>query len=722
MKKITLFIVCSLIISSICYAGEGMWLPILLKQYNEKDMQNQGLKLSAEDIYDINHSSIKDAVIVLNDGMCTAEIVSDQGLLFTNHHCGYESIAEHSTVEHDYLKNGFWAKNHGEELPNQGMTAARLVYMKDVTSIILDEANKIKNEDVRAIRIKVLRDSLEKAEPNPNNYKIQINSFFYGNEFYLLAYEVFPDVRLVGAPPSAIGKFGGDQDNWMWPRHTGDFSILRIYTDKDGKPAKFSKDNIPYKPKYFLPISLKGVKKDDYTMILGYPGNTQRYLTSDEFEYNCKVHNPAVIEAMALQINIMKQDMDADRAVALTMAGDFASTSNSYKYMLGQERQLKQNTYILQQKEKEAKFMEWVNADESRKLKYGKIFDKIRDANEKLKTIEPAYSYVAYGFFGIKNIQYGLMFYGLHKNLENDKLSRQDIDSLVAPYKNKVKSYYEKNTVSTDKKVLASEIYLICSRVPEEKQPSILIKALSKYKKNDLKLAVDNYVNDLYANSPLLQSEANCHKFLGKISMKKLEKDPFFKLVSGMINYYFATLSVVESNVTQIRRENTRLYIQGLREWQSDKKFYPDANSTLRVTYGKVSPYIPRDAVSFKYYTTYQGILEKYNPQDPEFDVPSRQLDLLRNKQFGRYAENDTLRIDFLTTTDITGGNSGSPVMDAQGKLIGLAFDGDWESMIGDLVVDPKVNRTIAVDIRYVLWVIDIYAGAQNIMSELKIE
>ena len=721
MKKIFIYTFIGILFSAKLFAGEGMWLPLLLKQYNEKDMQAQGLRLSADDIYNINQSCLKDAIIVLNSGMCTAEIVSNEGLLFTNHHCGYESIAEHSTVEHDYLKNGFWAKSHEEELQNEGMTAARLVYMKDVTSIIMEQAGKIKNEEVRAIKIKMLRDSIEKAEPDADKYKIQVNSFFYGNEYYLLAYEVFKDVRLVGAPPSAIGKFGGDQDNWMWPRHTGDFSILRIYTDKDGKPAKYSKDNIPYKPKYFLTISLKGVKKDDYTMIMGYPGSTKRYLTSDEFESDCNVSNPAAIEAMGTEINIMKQDMDADRSVALTMAADFASTSNTYKYLLGQERQLKQMTYINQQKDKEAKFMEWVNANEDRKAKYGKIFDKIRESDEKLKSIEPALSYVGYGLFSTPVIEYGISYYWLYKNIDGSKMKRAEIDSLSMAYQGKVKEYFAKNTMSTDKKVLAAELYLMYKGIPAEKRPQFLEKVMSHYKGMDAKSAVDKYVNDLYNKSTLLTAE-KAEKFLNKASAKKLEKDPFFELLAGAINYYFADLASTQSSVSSTQNEYHRLYIQGLREWQSDKKFYPDANSTLRVTYGKVEPYIPRDAIGYKYYTTYQGILEKYNPQDPEFDVPSRQLELLKAKKFGRYADNDTLRIDFLTTTDITGGNSGSPVMDGNGHLVGLAFDGDWESMIGDLVIDPKLNRTIAVDIRYVLWVIDIYAGADNIMKELKVE
>ena len=721
MKRVLSSLTIILIFSSRLFAGEGMWLPILLKEYNEKDMQAQGLKLSAEDIYSINHSSIKDAVVSLG-GFCTAEIVSDQGLLFTNHHCGFESIAAHSTKEHDYLKNGFWAKSHEEELSNEGLYVSILVYMKDVTKIIMDSANKVKNEDVRQLVIRKLRDSIEKAEPNTNDYKIQVRSFFKGNEYYLLAYQVFKDVRLVGAPPQSIGKFGGDQDNWMWPRHTGDFSILRIYTGPDGKPAAYSKDNIPYKPKHFLPISLKGFKKDDYTMILGFPGSTDRYLTSAEFEADCNIKNPAAIEAMGTELNIMKQDMDADRAIALTMASTYASTSNTYKYYLGQERQLKQMSYINAQKEKEAKFTAWVNENEERKAKYGKIFDNIKAADEKLASIEPAFSYIANGFFGASVAQYGFGSYSLHRSIE-DKIPppRKIIDSLASLTSKAAEEYFAKNTGPTDKKVLAGELYLIYTRIPKEKQPEYLVKMIAKYKVSDPKIAVDLYVDDLYRNSSLLSKE-KAIPFFKKVTAKKLEKDPFFALMSAIVNYYFADLSPTYSDVNSKLAENHRIYIQGLREWQKDRKFYPDANSTLRVTYGKVEPYIPRDAVSYKYYTTYEGLLEKYNPSDPEFDMPARQLELFKNKKFGRYAENDTLRINFLTTTDITGGNSGSPVMDGNGRLIGLAFDGDWESMIGDLVIDPKVNRTIAVDIRYVLWIIDIYAQADNIIKELKIE
>lgn len=723
LKKITALVL-GIFFSISLFASddEGMWLPLYLKQLNEKDMKAKGLKLNAEDIYNINNSSLKDAVVSFG-GFCTGEIVSAEGLLFTNHHCGYDAIASNSTVEKDYLKNGFWAKSKAEELPNQGLTASILVYMKDVTDIIKQQTKDINADDVRSQRIIKLSDSIAKDAIKGTNYVASVKPYFKGNEYYLLVYEVYRDVRLVGAPPASIGKFGGDTDNWMWPRHTGDFSVFRIYTGPDGKPAPYSKDNIPMKPKKFFPVSLKGVKPNDYAMVLGFPGSTDRYLTSFDLETAAKYSNPAVIEALGTEIEVMKQDMEKDRALALTLASDYASTSNSYKFYQGQHRQLMQTDLIQKQKEEETKFSSWVNADPARKEKYGSVLSDIKAANDEYRTIEPALSYFGYGFFGANAARYGLNYNVLFNKAPDKKNAVADqkkMDSMAKVIKPRVKEYFKTGTFNTDKRVLLEQLLLIVNKLPAEKRPEFFKDVFKKFNTDDNNKAIYDYVNYIYENSKLLDS-VKAIKFLDKPTQKQLINDPFFQLVKNMLTHYQKNLASVNGTAKAKMAKNHKLYIEALREWKKDKKFYPDANSTLRLSYGTVQSYIPRDAVKYNYYTTYEGILEKADSTSNEFNAPARQLELLKKKDFGRYAQNDTLRVNFLTDNDITGGNSGSPVLDGQGNLIGIAFDGNWESMISKLYVDPALNRTISVDIRYVLWVIDKYAGADNLIKELKI-
>jgi hypothetical protein len=696
---------------------EGMWLPLYLKQLNEKDMQAKGLKLTADDIYSINKSSLKDAVVNLG-GFCTGEIVSAEGLMLTNHHCGYDKIAEHSTVEHDYLKDGFWAKTRAEELPNPGLTASILVYMEDVTKTINNALTGV-SEEMKPVRLELMKDSIIKASTADNDYEAEVQDFFKGNEYYLLVYEVFKDVRLVGAPPSSIGKFGGETDNWMWPRHTGDFSIFRIYSGPDDKPAEYSTSNIPYKPKKFFKLSLKGEKQGDYAMILGYPGTTDRYLTSYDLALARDFTNPAIIEAFGTQLDIMKKDMDASEELKIALASDFASMSNTHKYYIGQERLLPQGSAIDAKRADEEAFSKWVNADTERRKKYGTLLGDIQSNTEKYKKIEPGLSYFFYGFFQTGTVKYAFTYYPIiQKNSGEKKATKAQMDSMAQIIKPAVMRYFEGKSYNTDRKVIEAILAMMYKGIKDDR-PAFLDKIVAKYKAATPEESIKKYVDELYKKSALLNKE-KAEKWLNKPDYKKLTKDPLIQMMSGIFAYYFELVPTYQEYSGKAQ-EYEKLYMQGLREWKSNKKFYPDANGTLRVTYGSVLPYFPRDGVFYKYYTTYEGIMEKDNPKDPEFDVPDQQLGLFKAKRFGKYAQNDTLRVNFLTNNDITGGNSGSPVIDANGNIIGLAFDGNWESMVGDLYVDPSVNRTICVDIRYVLWIIDEFAHADSLIKEMKI-
>ncbi len=696
---------------------EGMWLPLYLKSLNEKDMQKLGLRLSVDDIYSINHSSLKDAVVSLG-GFCTAEIVSAEGLLLTNHHCGYESITEHSTIDHDYLNNGFWAKKHEDEMPNMGLTASILVSMADETTLINNAVGGLTGKERRA-KLGDLEDSISKAAMKDNHYKASVHSFFNGNEYYLLVYEVFTDVRLVGAPPAAIGKFGGETDNWMWPRHTGDFSVFRIYVDKDNNPAAYSKDNVPYKPKYFIPISLKGEKKDDYTMVYGFPGSTTRYLSADDLIQKRDYDNPALISGFKTMLDIMKQDMDADPKLKLALSSDFAEFSNTYKFFVGEEKQLGQSNYISQLQGEEVAFKQWVNADDARKKKYGTVLDDIITYNNQAKTIEPMLGYIYYAFFATKAVQYGFNYYAFTRP-GSDKLSKKEADTIGNGIKPDVKEYFAKNETNTDKKILKAELLLMYANIPAEKRPDIFKEIMDKHKNATPEVAINDYIDEMYKKSELTD-EKRALSFLSKPNIKKLEKDPYYKMVMDLYSYYATNLQATNHIAQDSLNKAHKRYMQALREWKTNEKFYPDANSTLRLTYGQVEPYLPKDAVAYKYYTTYEGILQKYDAKDPEFAAPKDEIALFKEKKFGRYAKDDTLHICFITNNDITGGNSGSPVLNADGQLIGLAFDGDWESMLSDVHFDPATNRTICVDIRYVLWIMDVYAHADNLIKEMTI-
>ncbi len=729
MKRTTIFLSLIMIFSTFqLRAGEGMWIPMLLKQLNYAEMQKMGLRLTPEQLYSINHSSIKDAIAGLSNSphpqgfFCTSEIVSDQGLLFTNHHCGYESVQKHSTVDHDYLKNGFWAMSKSEELPNEGLTASILVYMSDVTDSIVPQLDTLSEKQRKPAAQKIISRLKKQASEN-GKYNVVIKPFFRGNEYYMFVYIVYRDVRLVGAPPSSIGKFGGDTDNWMWPRQTGDFTIFRIYTAPDGSPADYSKDNIPLKPKYHLPISLDGIKKDDFAMIWGFPGSTNRYLTAEGVKFRMDKYFPPLIEGFGKKLEIWKQHMDANEAVKIKYASNYAMIANSWKYFIGQKRGVKRLHIYDEKKAFEKQLTNWINADITRKKKYGSMLNNIdKTYAQKSKIIEPLIYASITGISGSEIIGFAQKLSGLEglmeqvkkeKNKEKRAKKQAKVKKEIEHLKTGLKDMYKDYDEATDRDVFAAMTKMYVEKTPDSLHPEYLQKLIKKFKGNY------NYLAGYVFSKSVLSYATKLNTFLDKPSLKKLKKDPAFKLMQGyMAKIMEASVSYKSSNNDTKAR---RLYMQAIQQMQPNKVFYPDANSTLRFSYGKIEPYSPRDAVEYDYQTHLYGVMEKEDPSNDEFIVPAKLKDLYQKKDYGPYGQNGKMDVDFLTTNDITGGNSGSPVINGKGELIGLAFDGNWEAMSSDIAFNKKLQRTICVDIRYILFIIDKYAGASNIVDELTI-
>lgn len=712
MKKV--LIVIFMLAAGFCRADEGMWLPMFIDRLNYVDMQKEGLKLTAEEIYSVNHSSLKDAIIQFGNG-CTGELISSQGLVLTNHHCGYGSIQSHSTIDHDYLADGFWAMSKEEELPNEGLTARFLVRIEDVTQTILAQLNNGMSETDRNAKIAELSKTIQNDATKGTGYEARVASFFNGNEFYLFVYELYRDVRLVGAPPSSIGKFGADTDNWMWPRHTGDFSIFRIYAGADGKPADYSKGNIPLKPKHHLPVSLNGYEKGDFAMIMGYPGSTDRYLTSFGVNLAIEISNPAIVKIREKKLGIMREDMDANREVSIKYASKYAGISNYWKYFIGQTRGLKRLKVYEDKQKIEADFTNWVNAGAGRREKYGTILSDIEGA---YKTIS-GYSLQRWYFVesiirGAEIMTLSQSFSSIEKELKADQPSAEKIATLQDNLRKSVEKHFKNYNSPTDRKLLEAMLQMYFENVPVAQQPVAFRELVAKNKGDFSRIADNIFKKSIFAD------KAKVEAFIDKPSRKVLEKDPAYSLMKVMIAKYRENQKMMDAANELIDRGN-RLFIAGLREMQPDRKFYPNANSTMRLTYGKILDYYPADAVHYDFYTTLKGVMEKEDPDNWEFVVPAKLKALYEKKDFGQYGMNGEMPVAFLSTTDITGGNSGSPVLNAKGELIGIAFDGNWEAMSGDIAFEPELQRTISVDIRYVLFIIDKYAGARNIIDELTI-
>ncbi len=714
-KSIFTLLALYMLISQFARADEGMWLPMFVSRLNYVDMQKQGLHLTAEEIYSINNSSLKDAIIQFGAG-CTGEIISPEGLILTNHHCGYGQIQSHSTTQNDYLTNGFWAMNKNEELPNEGLTARFLVRMEDLSQEFNNQLRGMKTEKERADKISDLIKKYEGSVPKENGMEAVVKSFFNGNEFYMFVYQVYRDVRLVGAPPSSIGKFGADTDNWMWPRHTGDFSLFRVYMSPDGKSAGFSKENIPYKPKHFLPISGKGVKKGDYAMIMGYPGTTDRYLTSYGVQLAIDVKNPTIVKIREDKLAIMRQFMNADPAVRIQYASKYAQTANYWKYFIGQTKGLKRLKVYEKKKELEDQFAIWVNSSNENKQKYGTAIKDISTAYAELAKVEILRWYFQEAIArGPEIIGFSRSFTSLLKELKAEKPDNEKITKL----QNGLKSYSDKMfkdfNIATDKKLFASMLSMFYNNVPKEQQPEMLAEIANKYKNNFTEYAEVVFKKSIFADQNKVKA------LLEKPTSKIIEKDMVYILMNAFYDNYVKYNDQLKQYNEMLERGN-RLFVAGIREMQPEKNFAPNANSTMRVTYGNVLDYYPADAIHYDFKTTMDGIMEKEDANNWEFVVPAKLKELYLNKDFGDYAENGKMPVAFLSNTDITGGNSGSPVINGDGELIGLAFDGNWEAMSGDIAFEPNLQRTISVDIRYVLFIIDKYAGAKNIIKELVIK
>jgi hypothetical protein len=696
-------------------ADEGMWIPMLIDKLNHSDMQKLGLKLSAEEIYNVNGSSLKDAIVIFGRG-CTGEIISGQGLLLTNHHCGYGSIQSISSVENDYLKNGFWANNFEEEIPIPGLTVQFLIRMEDVTEKILEGIDAATSEKDRSETIRKRMGEIEKSATERSHYNAVVKDYFEGNQYYLLVYETFRDVRLAGTPPEVIGKFGADTDNWMWPRHTGDFAMFRVYAGADNKPADYSKDNKPFKPRHFLPISLDGVKKDDFSMILGNPGSTDRYLTSWGVEIAVNETNPTRVKIRAEKLRIMDEGRDASDKVRLQYASKHAGVANGWKYFIGQTRGLKRLKVVEEKRQIEKEFMGRLETDQNLISKYGSALPLIKDAYKTLAEYNLSRWYMVEAVLSgsdILNIANRLN--KLNELLSDKKADKDAINKEVERLQKSVEGAYKNFDAGVEQNMLARMMEMYFKDVPVEFQPTLLRDMASKHKNN-----FDAFAADVFAKS-IFSSPEKVNAFLASPKAKTISADPAYKLIRAFMDVnQKLQQATVEANANM--RKGNRLFLAGLMEMQPERKFYPNANFSLRLTYGTVQDYYPADAVHYDLLTTTNGILEKEDPSTWEFVVPEKLKKIIENKDYGIYGNPDgTMAVNFLTDHDITGGNSGSPVINGEGHLIGLAFDGNWEAMSGDIAFEPALQRTISVDVRYVLLIVDKFAGAKNLIDEMVI-
>ena len=689
MKRI-LTIVAALAVSFSAVADEGMWLLPLLKQLNGKDLREAGCKLTPEQIYSINKTSLKDAIVHFGGG-CTGEMISDQGLLVTNHHCGYSSIQGLSTDEHNYLMDGYWAKSLDQEIPCPGLTVTFLVSMEDVTKVIEDGTKSAE----------AIEEEAEKANPGCT---AQVTGFYNDNIHYLIIYRTYKDVRFVGAPPASMGKFGGETDNWMWPRHTCDFSMFRVYADENNMPAEYDDDNVPMRPAKSLKVSLKGVKEGDYTMVMGYPGRTQRFQTAAQLQ-DMIATNRIRIDARTIRQDIMWEEMIADKSVQLKYADKYAGSANGWKKWQGEELAFKNLDIIGREEAKEAALKAWIEADPERQKKYGDPIADIAKHVENTAEATAAVNRIVEGPYQIELVQFANALPGLfHRELREGKDTSEALESA----REWLKEGYRDYVVSIDKKTAVA----LLEHYRKTAAPEDYLKIGDR---DFASLDIPAYVENLFASSIFTSEE----KALSA-TIDEAMQDPAMELAQATMNAlmgkYMAVYGMPNASYDKARKD----FAAALMEWQKGKALYPDANSTMRLTYGHVLPYSPKDALKYEYYTTAQGLLEKEDPTNPEFILPAGIKSLLLAKDYGRWAAKDgTLRTCFLTNNDITGGNSGSPVLDAKGNLIGLAFDGNWESMSSDVMFEPALQRCICVDIRYVLWLVEKYGGATNIINEI---
>ncbi|POY37529.1 serine protease [Solitalea longa] len=707
-KKVLLIALAVIGFTNVVKADEGMWLPMLINK-NYDQMKRQGFKLTAKDIYDINKGSLKDAIVWFG-GFCTGEIVSDKGLILTNHHCGYDVIASKSTPQDNILDNGFWAKSNADEKPAEGLFVSFLVRMEDVTAQVNEATKGLEGEEKAAKYAEVSREITTKATAG-TKYEAFVRDMFKGNQYFVFITEKYTDIRLVGTPPQSVGKFGGDTDNWIWPRHTGDFSMFRIYAGKDNKPADYSKDNVPFTPKRSLAVSLKGVKEGDFSMVFGYPGRTNRYENSYGIKLAVEKVNPAIVKLRDIRLKAWKEQMEKSDSVRLLLSADYANIANYWKYFIGQTEQLKHLKVYDYKKTEEAKFQTWA-AD---KPEYSSILADFGKAYEAYTPYALYPVYMSQGINGASAIAFARSFMTVENGLRSGKTNT------AASMKDATEEYFKSFNIPSDKKILAGTLLAFYNDIPKGQHPSLIGDILNKYGADDPETAFKKYSDDLYATT-MFASKAKTEAFLAQPDLAKLQNDPAYQYMMAFTSAYqtYFMKSVNDFNATNATLGQK--YVKGIMEMNPNKLMYPDANSTMRLTYGNIKAYAPKDAVKYDFVTTIDGVMEKYVPKDSEFDLPANYIELYNKKDFGQYAnEKGQLIVGFISNNDITGGNSGSPVINGKGELIGLAFDGNWEAMSGDIVFDQKYKRTICADIRYVLWCIDKLGGAPHIVEEMKI-
>lgn len=697
-------------------ADEGMWLLQLIKQQNSIEMmKKQGLKLEADDLYNLNGVSLKDAVGIFGGG-CTGEIISPEGLILTNHHCGYGAIQQHSSVEHDYLTDGFWAKNRNEELPTPGLKFRFVHRIVDITDLVNEKVKAGEVDEVNAMTRpflnKLAKEELEKSDLNAKpGIVAQALPFYAGNKYYLIYYKVYSDVRMVAAPPSSVGKFGGETDNWMWPRHTGDFSMFRIYADVNGEPAEYSASNVPLKTPKFLPVSIKGLQEGDYAMIMGFPGTTRRYLTRSEVKQRMEAVNQAMIDMRGVRLEVLRKFMNASDKTRIQYASKFAGSSNYWKNSIGMNKAIIDNDVLNTKAEIEKRYAEFAKG----KPEYEGVVEKIDAIIEKgTPTLRQLY-YTNEALRGA--IEFGstyLIMDNIKKALEekNDSLLQASKKQLEEAYDGIHNKDYDHEV---DRAVAKAILPALAKALNADELPDFYNTI-----RNEFKDDYDAYVDNLYDNS-ILSNRSNLDKFLKKPTVKAIERDPA-TAYSRSKNLKIQELGKAHGEQNNGLDLLHKAYIRGLGEMKQPMPSYPDANFTIRLTYGNVKAYSPKDAVYYNYYTTTDGILEKENPENREFTVPAKLKELIQKKDFGRYAMKDgTMPVCFLTTNDITGGNSGSPVINAEGHLIGTAFDGNWESLSGDINFDNNLQRCINLDIRYVLFILEKLGNCEHLIKEMNI-
>ena len=709
MKRI-ISIIAAMSVCFSSFADEGMWLLPLIQKMNGKAMKELGCELSPKEIYNVNHTSLKDAIVQFGNG-CTGEIISDKGLLVTNHHCGYGNIQKLSSVEHDYLKDGYWAMNHSEELPCEGLTVTFLEYMEDLKPVMEKARKKAEKqfkgqenaeEMIEKAVEEAVGEAVAKAEKKNPHCDVVVESFYNENVYYLIVYKVYRDIRFVGAPPSSIGKFGADTDNWMWPRHTGDFSMFRVYADKNGNPADYSPENVPLRPKNHLEISLNGVQEGDYTMIMGYPGRTTRFQTSPELKHQIE-QNDIRIAARTIRQDVLLEDMLADPKIKIQYASKYSSSSNGWKKWQGMKLAFDKLDIIGRAEKEEAEFQAWVDANPKRKAKYGNALKALADLIEEGREAENAFTRALETIYKVEAMNFGISL----ASAANREISRGTTDTLEAlrhAYEI-IAPKYADYSASTDRKV-AKAIFKHYSDIADTEYAQILAQ-----------IDIDKWIDEVYDNSIFTSAEA----LKAAIENRGMDifNDPMYGEGYEMYMECVNLSALTEGTDVQLAAAR-QLYTEGLLEWKKGEPSYPDANFTMRLTYGTVKGYSPKDAVIYRYYTTLDGVMEKEDPDNWEFVVPAKLKELWMNEDFGRYAmEDGKMPVAFLSNNDITGGNSGSPIMNSKGQLIGLAFDGNWESMSSDVMFEPDLQRCINVDIRYVLFIVEKFGGAGWLIDEM---